>query len=106
MIKKNGANFSRTVTVTAPATGTLLNLARADASTVDPDTSNNNGSAAASRVTTTVGEVADLSVTKTGPATVDAAQVFSYTITVTNNGPSDASAVVARDTLPTTVTFV
>src|SRR5439155_115437 len=102
----NGASLSRTVTVTAPPTGTLLNVAWADAATVDPDSTNNNGSLPASRVTTTVDERADLSVSKTGPATVNAAQNLTYTITVSNNGPSDASAVVVRDTLPAGVTFV
>src|SRR5437764_1496522 len=84
----------------------MLNVARADAATVDPDSTNNNGSAPANRVTTTVDERADLSVTKTGPAYVIAAQNLTYTVTVINNGPSDASAVVVRDTLPAGVTFV
>src|SRR5437016_5721890 len=43
---------------------------------------------------------------KTGPATINAAQNFNYTITVTNHGPSDAASVVVRDTLPAGVTFV
>src|SRR5438093_1298318 len=101
----NGASLSRTVTVTAPTTGTLLNVARADAATIDPDSTNNNGSASGNRVTTTVHELANLAVTKTGPASVDAAQTFTYTITVTNNGPSTAASVVVRDTLPAGVTF-
>ena len=102
----NGANLSYSLTVTAPATGTLLNVARADASTIDPDTTNNNGSAPANRVTTTVTELADLAVTKSGPATVNAAQSFSYTLNVANSGPDDANAVVVQDTLPAGVTFV
>src|SRR5439155_602893 len=101
----NGGSLSRTVTVTAPPTGTLLNVSRADAATGDPDSTNNNGSAAGNRVTTTVHELANLAVTKTGPASVDAAQTFTYTITVTNNGPSTAASVVVRDTLPAGVTF-
>src|SRR5207244_2864513 len=64
----NAASLTYTVTVTAPAAGMLLNVARADAATADPDSTNNNGSAAANRVTTIVGQLADLSVSKTGPA--------------------------------------
>src|SRR5206468_10269907 len=63
----NAASLSRTVTVTAPPTGTLINVARADAATTDPDSTNNNGSAPASQVTTTVDERADLAVGKAGP---------------------------------------
>ncbi|HEY3215102.1 MAG TPA: OmpA family protein [Candidatus Eisenbacteria bacterium] len=102
----NGASFSRTVTVTAPATGTLLNVASATAATADPTPSNNNGSAATSRVTTTVTELADLAVTKTGPAFVNALSPIGYALTVTNHGPSSASTIALRDTLPTGVTFV
>src|SRR3989442_147404 len=39
-----------TVTVTAPPTGTLLNVARVDASNADPDTTNNNGRSEERRV--------------------------------------------------------
>ncbi|TMQ67312.1 MAG: DUF11 domain-containing protein, partial [Candidatus Eisenbacteria bacterium] len=102
----NGGSIMRSVTVTAPATGTLVNVARANAATADPDTTNNNGSAAANRVTTTVTELADLSLAKSGPATVNAASNFSYTILTTNNGPSGAASVVVQDTLPAGVTFV
>ena len=102
----NGASAVVTVTITAPATGTLLNVARVDAGTADPDTTNNNGTAAANRVTTVVADLADVALTNSGPATVSAAQTYSYTLTVSNNGPSAASAVVVQDTLPAGVTFV
>src|SRR5262249_38522869 len=102
----SGASLSYMVSVTAPGTGTLVNVAVADAPTDDPDAANNDGSAAASRVNTTVIESADLEVTKTGPAGAAALGAISYTVTVTNHGPSDASAVVARDTLPAGVAFV
>src|SRR5205085_467434 len=100
----NGANVSHTVTVTAPATGTLLNVARADAATFDPDSTDNNGSAAASRTTTTVNEIANLAVAKSGPAGVLANGAIGYTVTASNAGPSDAANVVVRDRLPADVT--
>src|SRR5206468_3745245 len=102
----NGASLTYTVVVTAPPTGTLLNIASSASSTADLDASNNDGSAAASRVTTVVGELADLSVAKTGPATVNAAGSITYSLTTTNNGPSTASNVVVTDNLPAGVTFV
>ncbi len=102
----NGASQSFTVVVTAPVTGSLLNLASATSATPDPDPTNNNGSAAGSRVVTSVVEQADLAVTKSGPATVAAGASFSYTVTVSNAGPSAAAAVVVSDTLPATATFV
>ena len=55
-----------TVTVTAPAFGTTLtDTAVVSSTTPDPNAANNT-----STVTTTVGPVADLAITKSGPATV------------------------------------
>lgn len=53
-----------------------------------------------------VSQSADLSVTKTGPASADPVSQISYTISVTNNGPDDAVDVELTDTLPAGTTFV
>jgi uncharacterized repeat protein (TIGR01451 family) len=47
----------------------------------------------------------DLSITKTGDSGVVTGTGFSYTLTVTNNGPNDASGVKATDLLPSGVTY-
>jgi uncharacterized repeat protein (TIGR01451 family) len=50
---------------------------------------------------------ADIAVVKTAPATtVTAGSVFNYTITVTNNGDSDATGINLTDTLPAAVTYI
>ena len=49
---------------------------------------------------------ADLSIVKTGPATVVAGGSVSYSLVVANNGPSDAANLSVTDTLPAGVTFV
>ncbi|MGQ0678380.1 MAG: choice-of-anchor P family protein [Actinomycetota bacterium] len=49
----------------------------------------------------------DLSVTKTdSPDPVQVGDELTYTVTVTNNSATDATGVVAEDTLPAGVTFV
>ncbi|MDA1215525.1 MAG: beta-propeller fold lactonase family protein [Chloroflexi bacterium] len=49
----------------------------------------------------------DLSIAKSAnPAIAVVAQGLTYTLTVTNNGPSTATSVVVTDTLPGTVTYV
>lgn len=50
--------------------------------------------------------IADVVATKTGPANILPGGTITYTITVTNNGPSDATNVIITDQLPTGVTFV
>jgi uncharacterized repeat protein (TIGR01451 family) len=49
---------------------------------------------------TTLQERADLSVVKTGPATGRVGVAMTYTIKVTNGGPSSATGVTMKDTLP------
>lgn len=50
------------------------------------------------------GTLADLSVTKTGSTTIQQGQRLTYTLTVTNAGPSSAENVVLTDTPPTVLT--
>jgi uncharacterized repeat protein (TIGR01451 family) len=61
----------------------------------DPDTSNNTATD-----TDALSYVADLSIVKTGPATVNADTDVTWSISVTNTGPSDARNVTLSDTLP------
>ncbi|HEX7166432.1 MAG TPA: hypothetical protein VF230_05565, partial [Acidimicrobiales bacterium] len=86
-----------------PATrGVIHNDARAVSSTFDDDRSNN-----LATVPTTVTGVADLSITKTdSPDPVVAGEKLTYTITVTNGGPSTADDVKISDTLQSGLTFV
>jgi uncharacterized repeat protein (TIGR01451 family)/CSLREA domain-containing protein len=51
--------------------------------------------------------VADLSLTKTdSPEPVGLKKVLTYTLTVSNGGPSDATAVTVEDELPAQVQFI
>lgn len=47
--------------------------------------------------------IADISVTKTGPATVAAGQTITYTLTVTNGGPATTPLVTLTDVVPGSV---
>src|SRR5205823_11867444 len=58
-----------------------------------------------STLMTTVDPRADLTVSATGPANGNEGDTFTYNITVTNNGPSDAANVVLTDVLPANVSF-
>jgi uncharacterized repeat protein (TIGR01451 family) len=48
----------------------------------------------------------DMAVTATGPSTVTGGTNATYTLTITNNGPSAAQGVVLNDVLPAGSTFV
>ena len=59
-----------------------------------------------SRSVLTVLPVSDMGVGKTGPASIFASSNFTYTISVTNFGPSPNSSFTVTDSLPASVTFV
>ncbi|MFD7154615.1 LPXTG cell wall anchor domain-containing protein [Kribbella sp. NPDC059898] len=88
--------------VSPKAIGDLTNAASAESATPDPDTSNNTG-----RTTDTVTASADLAITKTAqPVPVHAGQPVTYTLTVTNNGPSAAQSVKVTDPVPAPLQYV
>ena len=96
------ASFTITVVVEAGTTGTLTNSATVAADTDDPDPTNNT-------ITedTVVTAQADLSLTKVEDVDpIIAGNTLTYTMTVSNAGPSDAANVVVTDTLPVGVTLV
>jgi uncharacterized repeat protein (TIGR01451 family) len=68
--------------------------------------SNNWGTAIANFAPGTPANSADLAVTNTGPSSVTAGTNATYTVTLTNNGPSAAQGVVLTDLLPAGSTFV
>ena len=69
-----------------------------------PDSTPGNDSAQAP--ITVAPPVADLAVTKTGPATVVAGSPAVYTIDVVNNGPSTATTTTLTDVVPAGVSIV
>jgi uncharacterized repeat protein (TIGR01451 family) len=102
----SGSSVTYTVnaTVSASATGNLTNTATVTegAGVTDPSQGNNSATD-----TDTLTPEADLSITKTdGSASAVPGTPVTYTITVTNNGPSDAPGTTVADTFPGTLSGV
>jgi uncharacterized repeat protein (TIGR01451 family) len=99
----SSVTYTATCTISPSATGTLVNTATVASATPDPDPANNSATD-----TDTLGASANLSLTKAlttaGPVNVGDNVVF--TLTVTNNGPSNATGVTVTDTLPAGLTYV
>jgi uncharacterized repeat protein (TIGR01451 family)/fimbrial isopeptide formation D2 family protein len=101
-----GATRAITATYQVPpgytAPDPIVNTATVSAISGDANPANNTATA-----TTALGPPsADLAITKTGPATVVPGNAFTYTISVTNNGPSSATGVTVSDPAPAGLTFV
>ncbi|HJR09306.1 MAG TPA: hypothetical protein VJ842_18750 [Pyrinomonadaceae bacterium] len=76
----NGATVTNTATVTSDS---------------DADESNNSSS-----VNTVISTMADLGATKSGPTTANAGDTITYTISIFNNGVSDAQNATLTDQAP------
>lgn len=100
-ITLNGAT-TITIVVKPTATGLLTDTASVSATETDPVSANNGAT-----VITQVNPSADLAVGITASPTPGlVGQPYTYVVTVTNNGQSDATSVSVVDTLPAGVTFV
>jgi large repetitive protein len=94
----DSATFDIVVNVSAGAAGTtLINTVTASSANPDPNSENDTSVTGTS---VPGGDLADVSIAKTGPASAAANTDVSYTVTVTNHGPNDAQNVSWTDTLP------
>lgn len=98
---------NNTITIVAAilpsTTGSLVNsavISTTDVNSVDPVNTNT------ASITTTLTQQNDVTVDKIGQASAEAGRTITYTMNVTNNGPSTATSIALLDTLPTGVTFV
>lgn len=97
----NGDAVTDTVITLAAAAGTWTNIAAATSTSTDPDSTNNDGSNAAARVTTVVSVGADLGITKTDGVTfVIQGTSLTYAVVVSNVGPSAVTGATVTDALP------
>ena len=99
----SSVTYTATCTISPAAVGTLDNTAAVSSGTPDPNATNNSD-----LDSDTLGASADLALTKTAAPTgsVTVGSNVVYTLTVTNNGPSNATGVTVTDPLPAGVTYV
>ncbi len=102
-----GSAAIMTYTVIAPTSGVITNTVTATSDAIDPNPANN-----VFTVTTPVTPVANLQISKAQSVvssitgTVAPGGTITYTLLVTNTGPSSASFVTVTDNLPAGVTYV
>ncbi|MFZ5365172.1 MAG: peptidoglycan-binding protein [Patescibacteria group bacterium] len=97
----NGNSATITIIVTPTSSGSFTNNISVTATESDPTPGNNSDSE-----DTTVGDVADLSLTKTVDiSNPNVGDMITYTITVSNAGAGNATGVSVKDILPAGVTY-
>ncbi len=100
----SGASATITLNVTAAdsARGTITNTATVVGNETETNTANNQDTEP-----TTIIPVVDLAIAKADSVDpAEAGGALTYTLTVTNNGPSTATGVMVTDLLPSEVSFV
>lgn len=98
----NSSNAVVTILVTPQVAGTITNTAAVTSATSDPNFTNN--TAAAVTVVTPLADLANAKAASPNP--VLTSQSLTYTLTVTNIGPSTATGVIVTDAVPASVTVV
>lgn len=89
--------------VSALASGSITNTAQVTSSSTDPNLANN----MAQDKTVVKPAEADLAIGLAASSNpVPAGQLLTYTLAITNSGPSSVAAFVVTDTLPSQVSFV
>lgn len=100
MWPQSSTQIVMTFTVPSSLTDTqVVNIAGVTSTITDPVEINN-----ASTVTVPVVRISDLDITKEAPATAVPGELITYTMVVTNNGPSDAAEVTLTDLDPISLT--
>ena len=98
----SSGSASLTITATVLAAGPYLNTATTTSTTPDPNPNNNTSSAGIAPVA-----VADMAITKlVSNGTPNVGSNVTFTLTITNNGPSAAANVQVSDPLPAGYQFV
>lgn len=98
-----GSNKILLVNVKLTKTGSIVNTASISGGNDDPALNINNTSS----VTVNVVERADLSLAKTVSNLIpNVGDTLTYTLTVSNKGPNNATNVEVKDLLPTGLTFI
>ena len=91
-----GAEATFVFTARVVTAGAVVNSATVTTSaSTDPNDGNNTATFAS-----LAGTAADLAIAKDGPVTITAGGTVTYTITVTNAGPSPAAGVTVTDAVP------
>ncbi|HOQ18884.1 MAG TPA: DUF11 domain-containing protein, partial [Methanothermobacter thermautotrophicus] len=91
-----GASETLNITVLVNATGGMINTVSVTSTEYDPDLTNNHAAELLNAEA-----VADIAVQKKVLLTpINNGQITNFTVTVTNNGPNDATGVAVTDILP------
>jgi len=103
----SGQSSNLTIVLNVPGnatcSSTISNHVVVSGSSTDPNSGNNTSSTISTAVD--CGNEADVAVSKSGPGSANRGATISYSVVVSNNGPSTAQSVSITDNVPSGLTF-
>lgn len=94
-------NANVQIVVTGKVNANFAGTSLINTATATPEAGVTDPTPASSTVTTAISKVANVRITKSGPADIAVGEMMTYTLRIVNDGPSDAVGVLINDMIPT-----
>ncbi|WGQ08608.1 gliding motility-associated C-terminal domain-containing protein [Pedobacter gandavensis] len=88
------------IVVTGKVNANFAGTSLINTATATPEAGVTDPTPASSTVTTSISKIANVRISKSGPADIGVGEMMTYSLRIVNDGPSDAIGVLIKDVIP------